>query len=183
MTPMTHVNGEGGLDVIFRGAGGTGLGGFSIGGGNGDGDGDGTGGGHGGGGSGSGSAKKAKDKQSDEVVVTEGVNDDTTECIGAGAREELIDPVTDLQDASAYVQAIAAEPEINHIFKNSFYKSDPLPQWSFSVDFIPNEITWADFGEECFKTLTKAIISTKVNDYKVDIGTINYTRIATYICY
>lgn len=174
---MTHVNGEGGFDTILRGADGTGLGGIVIGGGLG-GDSDG-----GDASDGIGSVKNAANKLSDEVVVTEGVNDDTKECISVGVREELIDPVTDLQDASVYVQAIAAEPEINHIFKNSFYKSDPLPQWSFSVDFIPNEISLVDFGEECFKMLTKAIISTKVNDYRVNVGSINYTRIAAYICY
>lgn len=144
--------------------------------GNAEGDGDGVGAGGDGDGIGT-AAKVAKEKQNENINIDSNalVSDTTTESSSVGQRVESIDPVSDLQDASAYVQAIASEPELNHIFKNSFYKSNPLPQWSFSVDFIPNEITWAQFGEEFFKTLTKAIISTKVNDYKVNVGSINYT--------
>lgn len=145
----------------------------------GEGDGDGTGEGAGVGASegiAAKAAKAAKEKQNETLNISSNalINDNTTESVGVGQRTEFIDPVTDLQDASAYVQAIAQEPEINHIFKNSFYRADPLPQWSFSVDFIPNEITLMNYDAEFFKTLTKAIISTKVNDYKVNVGSINY---------
>ena len=93
---------------------------------------------------------------------------------------QRIEAGTALDDAAAaasyaYNQHNGA---INHIFHNSHYQDDPVPAWSFSVDFVPlcmsdkrftNLYTFKDS-----KTLTKAVLNITANEKTINTQTINY---------
>jgi len=149
--------------------------GGGSGGGEGEGDGDGLG------------VTKSKGGESGTSGGTDDVSeDDSTEvgkmpnvpetAVGPVVNDALIDPHSDKEDASAYVDSILEEPAINHIFKNSAYRlATPLPAWSFSVDFIPSTKYFNNEDlAEMFTILTKAVISVKINEFKVNSGKLMY---------
>lgn len=83
-----------------------------------------------------------------------------------------IQPTDNSKDAEAiasYLSMINDDVPINHIFHNSFYQTDPVAHWSFTVDFIPavqlqnNSINLYESGQ----TLTKAVIAANVPDRSV----------------
>ena len=83
-----------------------------------------------------------------------------------------IQPTDNSKDAEAiasYLSMINDDVPINHIFHNSFYQTDPVAHWSFTVDFIPavqlqnNAINLYESGQ----TLTKAVIAANVPDRSV----------------
>lgn len=67
---------------------------------------------------------------------------------------------------------------INHIFHNNFYQHDPVPAWSFSVDFIPLCMKDKRFQKlftfEDSKTLTKAVLNITANEKTINTQSINY---------
>ena len=91
-----------------------------------------------------------------------------------------IDAGTTLDDATAasnYAYSVS-NGAINHIFHNSFYQDDPVPAWSFSVDFVP--LCMKDkrftklFSFEDSKTLTKAVMNITANEKTINTQSINY---------
>lgn len=93
---------------------------------------------------------------------------------------ERISAGTALDDAAAaasyaYNQHNGA---INHIFHNSHYQDDPVPAWSFSVDFIPLCMSDKRFTNlytfEDSKTLTKAVLNITANEKTINTQSINY---------
>lgn len=93
---------------------------------------------------------------------------------------QRIEAGTALDDAAAaasyaYNQHNGA---INHIFHNSHYQDDPVPAWSFSVDFVPLCMSDKRFTNlytfEDSKTLTKAVLNITANEKTVNTQTINY---------
>ena len=85
--------------------------------------------------------------------------------------------IDDKSAASNYAHNLLAG-EINHIFHNDFYNYDPVPAWSFSVDFIPlcmNDPQFAKiFTMEDSKTLTKAMQKITANEKTINVQSINY---------
>lgn len=75
----------------------------------------------------------------------------------------------DVEAIASYLSMINDDVPINHIFHNSFYQTDPVAHWSFTVDFIPavqlqnNSINLYESGQ----TLTKAVIAANVPDRSV----------------
>jgi len=75
----------------------------------------------------------------------------------------------DVEAIASYLSMINDDVPINHIFHNSFYQTDPVAHWSFTVDFIPavqlqnNTINLYESGQ----TLTKAVIAANVPDRSV----------------
>lgn len=67
--------------------------------------------------------------------------------------------------------------ELNHIFHNDFYHEDPIPAWSFSVDFIPctsNPQFDKIVTMKKSMTLTKAVQKITAMDKTVNVQNINY---------
>lgn len=86
-------------------------------------------------------------------------------------------PINDntADDIAAYMTAIASEPQINHIFSNTHYGVNAVPEWSFSVDFIPCTKTVTSFVNLSeLKLLTKAIQTITANEKSVNIQKLNY---------
>lgn len=92
------------------------------------------------------------------------------------------EPASDTEDASAYIDNILDEPAINSISKNPHYlslpfrhESEPLPEWSFSVDFVPIS-SYFDNARlaDMFTILTKAVISVTINELKANTGKLMY---------
>src|SRR5574344_853647 len=86
-------------------------------------------------------------------------------------------PINDntADDIAAYMTAIASEPQINHIFSNTHYSVNAVPEWSFSVDFIPCTKTVTSFVNLSeLKLLTKAIQTITANEKSVNIQKLNY---------
>lgn len=84
-------------------------------------------------------------------------------------REEMLADdlaMLDKSTAQLYSETLVAEQKINHIFKNSFYTAaQPVPKWSFSVDFIPTAEAIQQYGNILYDwstTLTKAIQSVQL---------------------
>ena len=86
-------------------------------------------------------------------------------------------PINDntADDIAAYMTAMASEPQINHIFSNTHYGVNAVPEWSFSVDFIPCTKTVTSFVNLTeLKLLTKAIQTITANEKSVNILQLNY---------
>lgn len=86
-------------------------------------------------------------------------------------------PINDntADDIAAYMTAIASEPQINHIFSNTHYGVNAVPEWSFSVDFIPCTKTVTSFVNLTeLKLLTKAVQTITANEKTVNIQKLNY---------
>ena len=86
-------------------------------------------------------------------------------------------PINDntADDIAAYMTAMASEPQINHIFSNTHYGVNAVPEWSFSVDFIPCTKTVTSFVNLTeLKLLTKAIQAITANEKSVNIQQLNY---------
>lgn len=86
-------------------------------------------------------------------------------------------PINDntADDIAAYMAAMASEPQINHIFSNTHYSVNAVPEWSFSVDFIPCTKTVTSFVNLTeLKLLTKAIQTITANEKSVNIQKLNY---------
>jgi len=118
-------------------------------------------------------SESAQETESETAAETDGDSSEETVAdltgeVGAAASEtaaaEAADTTADASAAVAYAAAVANEPVINHIFKNSFYNDMPAVKWSFSIDFQPS-IELAQYSDECFdwaKILTKTVISTEI---------------------
>ena len=86
-------------------------------------------------------------------------------------------PINDntADDIAAYMTAMASEPQINHIFSNTHYCVNAVPEWSFSVDFIPCTKTVTSFVNLTeLKLLTKAIQTITANEKSVNIQQLSY---------
>lgn len=86
-------------------------------------------------------------------------------------------PINDntADDIAAYMTAMASEPQINHIFSNTHYGVNAVPEWSFSVDFIPCTKTVTSFVNLTELTLlTKAIQTITANEKSVNIQQLYY---------
>ena len=86
-------------------------------------------------------------------------------------------PINDntADDIAAYMTAMASEPQINHIFSNTHYGVNAVPEWSFTVDFIPCTKTVTSFVNLTeLKLLTKAIQTITANEKSVNIQKLNY---------
>lgn len=86
-------------------------------------------------------------------------------------------PINDntADDIAAYMTAMASEPQINHIFSNTHYGVNAVPEWSFSVDFIPCTKTVTSFVNLTeLKLLTKAIQTITANEKSVNILQLSY---------
>ena len=86
-------------------------------------------------------------------------------------------PINDntADDIAAYMTAMASEPQINHIFSNTHYGVNAVPEWSFSVDFIPCTKTVTSFVNLTeLKLLTKAIQTITANEKSVNIQQLYY---------
>lgn len=85
--------------------------------------------------------------------------------------------IDDKTAAAAYAYNIR-KGEINHIFHNDFYSYDPVPAWSFSVDFIPcavdDHLSVQMFPIEKTMTLTKAVQKITANDKTINVQQLNY---------
>ena len=93
---------------------------------------------------------------------------------------QQIDAGTALDDATAasnYAYSVS-NGAINHIFHNNFYQDDPVPAWSFSVDFVPLCMKDKRFTKlftfEDSKTLTKAVLNITANEKTINTQSINY---------
>lgn len=102
-------------------------------------------------------ASKSGDVDVDSVLSKSTINDNTAD------------------DIAAYMTAMASEPQINHIFSNTHYGVNAVPEWSFSVDFIPCTKTVTSFVNLSeLKLLTKAIQTITANEKTVNIQKLNY---------
>lgn len=102
-------------------------------------------------------ASKSGDVDVDSVFSKSPINDNTAD------------------DIAAYMTAMASEPQINHIFSNTHYGVNAVPEWSFSVDFIPCTKTVTSFVNLSeLKLLTKAIQTITANEKTVNIQKLNY---------
>lgn len=102
-------------------------------------------------------ASKSGDVDVDSVFSKNPINDNTAD------------------DIAAYMTAMASEPQINHIFSNTHYGVNAVPEWSFSVDFIPCTKTVTSFVNLTeLKLLTKAIQTITANEKSVNIQQLNY---------
>lgn len=105
---------------------------------------------------------KAKDSKSGDVDVD-----------SVFSKNPINDNTAD--DIAAYMTAMASEPQINHIFSNTHYGVNAVPEWSFSVDFIPCTKTVTSFVNLTeLKLLTKAIQTITANEKTVNIQKLNY---------
>lgn len=113
---------------------------------------------------------QATDEATAEAVAQSESTDkmEISDAVAALKEEILNDDLADIgkTHAQLYSETLAAEPKINHIFKNSFYTaSQPVPKWSFSVDFIPTDEACKQYGGQIFewaKTMTKAVQSVQL---------------------
>lgn len=93
---------------------------------------------------------------------------------------KVIDSGKSLDDktAAANYASSVTNGAINHIFHNSHYQEDPVPAWSFSVDFVPLCMTDKRFIKlhtlEDSKTLTKAVLTVTANEKTINTQSINY---------
>ncbi|NLD20719.1 MAG: hypothetical protein GX663_10875 [Clostridiales bacterium] len=102
-------------------------------------------------------SSKSGDVDVDSVFLKNPINDNTAD------------------DIAAYMTAMASEPQINHIFSNTHYGVNAVPEWSFSVDFIPCTKTVTSFVNLTeLKLLTKAIQTVTANEKTVNIQKLNY---------
>lgn len=101
--------------------------------------------------------------------------------INAGVQNDTLQIATgnaldDKSAAMAYAYNLK-NGELNHIFHNDFYHEDPVPAWSFSVDFIPctsNPQFDKIVTTEKSMTLTKAVQKLTAMDKSVNTQNINY---------
>lgn len=101
--------------------------------------------------------------------INEGVQNETRQIVARNALD-------DKSAATAYAYNLK-NSEINHIFHNDFYHEDPVPAWSFSVDFIPctsNPQFDKIITMQKSTTLTKAVQKITAMDKSVNIQSINY---------
>lgn len=95
----------------------------------------------------------------------------TTEVIKSGT-------VIDDKTAAASYSYAVSNGAINNIFHNSHYQDDPVPAWSFSVDFVPLCMSDKRFKQiysfEDSKTLTKAVLNITANEKTINTQSINY---------
>lgn len=101
--------------------------------------------------------------------INEGVQNDTLQIAAGNALD-------DKSAAMAYAYNLK-KGELNHIFHNDFYHEDPVPAWSFSVDFIPctsNPQFDKIVTMQKSMTLTKAVQKITAMDKSVNIQNINY---------
>ena len=102
-------------------------------------------------------SSKSGDVEVDSVFSKNPINDNTAD------------------DIAAYMTAMASEPQINHIFSNTHYGVNAVPEWSFSVDFIPCTKTVTSFVNLTeLKLLTKAIQTITANEKSVNIQQLYY---------
>lgn len=102
-------------------------------------------------------ASKSGDVDVDSVFSKSPINDNTAD------------------DIASYMTAMASEPQINHIFSNTHYGVNAVPEWSFSVDFITCTKTVTSFVNLSeLKLLTKAIQTITANEKTVNIQKLNY---------
>ena len=93
---------------------------------------------------------------------------------------QVIDSGKSLDDSTtaASYAASVTNGAINHIFHNNHYHDDPVPAWSFSVDFVPLCMTDQRFIKlytlEDSKTLTKAVLTVTANEKTINTQSINY---------
>lgn len=131
---------------------------------------DGDGEGHAGAGIGTGIGNKNKSGASssgETSVAHGGFNSNGTPIQTANIQPT--DNSKDVEAIASYLSMINDDAPINHIFHNSFYQTDPVAHWSFSIDFIPavqlqnNNFNLYESGQ----ILTKAVIAANVPDRNV----------------
>lgn len=101
--------------------------------------------------------------------IDEGVQNDTLQIATGNALD-------DKSAAMAYAYNLK-KGELNHIFHNDFYHEDPVPAWSFSVDFIPctsNPQFDKIVTMKKSMTLTKAVQKITAMDKTMNVQNINY---------
>lgn len=101
--------------------------------------------------------------------IDTGVQNDTLQIATGNALD-------DKSAAMAYAYNLK-KGELNHIFHNDFYHEDPVPAWSFSVDFIPctsNPQFDKIVTMQKSTTLTKAVQKITAMDKSVNVQNINY---------
>ena len=85
--------------------------------------------------------------------------------------------IDDKSAAAAFAHNLC-NAEINHIFHNDFYQYDPVPAWSFAVDFIPcnvsDPLAVKLFSAKTTMTLTKAVLKITANDKTINSQQLNY---------
>ena len=104
-----------------------------------------------------------------DTGIDEGVQNDTIQIATGNALD-------DKTAAMAYAYNLK-KGELNHIFHNDFYHEDPVPAWSFSVDFIPctsNPQFDKIVTMQKSMTLTKAVQKITAMDKSVNVQNINY---------
>lgn len=153
--------------------------------------------GKGGSGDGNGAASTGTGEGANSKVGGSGLGDGTGDGYGTGdgsgdniesssnnnnraQSTQVIDSGKSLDDktaAASYASSVT-NGAINHIFHNSHYQEDPVPAWSFSVDFVPLCMTDKRFLKlytlEDSKTLTKAVLNITANEKTINTQTINY---------
>ena len=152
--------------------------------------------GKGGSGNGNGAASTGDGEGANSKVGGSGLGDGTGDGYGTGdgsgdniesssnnnraQSTQVIDSGKSLDDstAAASYAASVTNGALNHIFHNSHYQEDPVPAWSFSVDFVPLCMTDKRFTKlytlEDSKTLTKAVLTITANEKTISTQTINY---------
>lgn len=153
--------------------------------------------GKGGSGNGNGAASAGTGEGANSKVGGSGLGDGTGDGYGTGdgsgdnfesrsnndnitQSTQVIDAGKSLDDstAAASYAASVTNGAINHIFHNNHYQDDPVPAWSFSVDFVPLCITDKRFTNlftlEDSKTLTKAVLNVTANEKTINTQSINY---------
>lgn len=100
----------------------------------------------------------------------QGIQNDTQQ-VDAGS-------IVDDKSAAASYAHNLYNNEINHIFHNDFYQYDPVPAWSFAVDFIPcnadDPLAIKLFPAKITMTLTKAVQKITANDKTINVQQLNY---------
>ena len=152
--------------------------------------------GKGGSGNGNGAASTGDGEGANSKVGGSGLGDGTGDGYGTGdgsgdniesssnnnraQSTQVIDSGKSLDDstAAASYAASVTNGALNHIFHNSHYQEDPVPAWSFSVDFVPLCMTDKRFTKlytlEDSKTLTKAVLTITANEKTINTQSINY---------
>lgn len=143
--------------------------------------------GKGGSGNGNGAASTGDGEGANSKVGGSGLGDGSGDNIESSSNNnnraqstQVIDSGKSLDDstAAASYAASVTNGAINHIFHNSHYQEDPVPAWSFSVDFVPLCMTDKRFIKlytlEDSKTLTKAVLNITANEKTINTQTINY---------
>lgn len=153
--------------------------------------------GKGGSGNGNGAASTGDGEGANSKVGGSGLGDGTGDGYGTGdgsgdniesssnynnkaQSTKVIDSGKSLDDstAAASYAASVTNGALNHIFHNNHYQDDPVPAWSFSVDFVPLCMTDKRFIKlytlEDSKTLTKAVLTVTANEKTINTQSINY---------